>query len=457
MIDRLDVYMEIAAQSVQAGTTFFTQRRGAPVSAIFTYSASYLAFSRAIAIDPNLPLVAGSQPFDRLPGAFQDCAPDRWGRNLIVRRARTLTVEKAGRAPTLNDVDFLAGVSDFTRQGALRFTLPGSTTFLDPDVTIPKLIALPHLLRAVDRLADDENSEEAIKALLDAGSGSLGGARPKASVIDSGSQLLLAKFPHRNDQWDIMGWEKTALDLAERAGIDVPRRRLAGIDGRQVLLLERFDRSGDRRIPYISAMTLTSGRDGEDHDYADIATYLCEVGSHVDADLAQLFRRTALSCAIHNTDDHLRNHGFLGSTAGWRLSPLFDVNPNPELSEGRQTSIGTASRADEEVRGLLVFASACRLSDGQASAIVTEVLDATAGWADVATANGLSAREQARFRPMFDDRRDALDEIARGTRGAPLSAEAGRATTDAQGRLPAGSPNGGRFTVKNSSHREVEH
>ena len=451
MIDRLDVYIDVHGQTVQAGTAFFTQRRGAPVGTVFSYSATYLALPTAIAIDPNLPLIGGSQASDRLPGALQDCAPDRWGRNLIVKRARALDIEQAGRAPTLNDVDFLAGVSDFTRQGALRFTLPGSTTFLDSDVTVPKLIALPHLLHAVDRLADDENSEEAIKALLDAGSGSLGGARPKASVIDSGGQLLLAKFPHRNDQWDIMAWEKTALDLAELAGIDVPRRRLAGIDGRQVLLLERFDRSGDRRIPYISAMTLIGGRDGEDHDYADIATFLCEVGSRVDADLAQLFRRAVLSCAIHNTDDHLRNHGFLGSAAGWRLSPLFDVNPNPDLSEGRQTSIGTASRAYEEVSGLLVFASACRLSGDQARAIVTEVLDAIAGWAAVATANNISAREQGRFRPMFDDRFDVLAEMARGTSGALLSSKPGGATTDAQGRIPAGTPNGGRFTTKNST------
>jgi serine/threonine-protein kinase HipA len=445
MIDRLDVYVEIDGESVQAGTTFFTQRRGAPVSTIFSYSASYLAFARAIAVDPNLPLIAGSQASDRLPGAFQDCAPDRWGRNLIVKRARALAVEIAGRSPTLNDVDFLAGVSDFTRQGAVRFTLPGSTTFVEPDVTVPKLIDLPHLLHAVDRLADDEDNEEAIKVLLDAGSGSLGGARPKASVLDNG-RLLLAKFPHRNDQWDIMGWEKTALDIAERAGIDVPGRRLVGFDGRHVLLLQRFDRSGDRRIPYISAMTLINGRDGEDHDYADIATFLPEVGSQVDADLAQLFRRSALSCAIHNTDDHLRNHGFVGSAAGWRLSPVFDVNPNPNLNEGRQTSIGTATGTDDEVGGLLMFASACRLSDSQARAIVTEVLDAAAGWADIATANDISAREQARFRQMFDDRCDALASIARGSSGAQQPPERGGVKTGAQRRLPAGTPHGGRFT-----------
>jgi serine/threonine-protein kinase HipA len=452
MIDRLDVHIEIDGESVQAGAAFFAQRRGAPVSTVFSYSASYLAFAKAIAIDPNLPLIAGSQASDRLPGAFQDCAPDRWGRNLIVKRARSLAVGQAGRVPSLNDVDFLAGVSDFTRQGALRFTLPGSTTFLDPDITVPKLIALPHLLHAVDRLADDEDDEVAIKALLDAGSGSLGGARPKASVLDTDGRLLMAKFPHRNDRWDIMGWEKTALDIAERAGIDVPGRRLAGFDGRHVLLLERFDRKGDRRVPYISSITLTNGRDGEDHDYADIATFLADSGSRVDADLVQLFRRSALNCAIHNTDDHLRNHGFLGSASGWRLSQVFDINPNPDLSEGRQTSVGTATHADEEVSGLLMFASTCRLSDNQAHTIVAEVLDATAGWADMAAANGISPREQNRFRPMFDDRREALAEIARGTSGTRRPPQRGGSATGEQDRLPAATPHGGRFTSKNSSH-----
>jgi len=176
----------------------------------------------------------------------------------------------------------------------------------------------------------------AIRDLLDAGSGSLGGARPKASVAD-GDRLLLVKFPHRNDDWDIMAWEKTALDLADAAGLPTPPHRLAKVGRRNVLVLDRFDRDGERRNPYVSAMTLIAGRDGDSHDYTDIAEYLPEHGSNVVSDMTGLFRRAAFSVAIHNTDDHMRNHGFLFHGAGWQLAPVFDVNPNPDLGAARQT------------------------------------------------------------------------------------------------------------------------
>lgn len=444
MIDRLDVHIELGGRTQHAGTAYFNQRRSGPVGTTFAYAPEYLAIPKAIAVDPNMPLVSGQQATEGMPGAFQDCAPDRWGRNLIVKRSRVDAADR--RTATLNDVDFLAGVSDLTRQGALRFTLPGDTSFIDTEAHVPKLIALPRLLRAVDQLADDEENEEAIKALLDAGSGSLGGARPKASVIDDG-RLLLAKFPHRNDEWDIMAWEKTALDIADQAGIEVPARRLVGFDGRQVLLLERFDRTDEHRIPYISAMTLVGGRSGQDHDYADIASGIPDVGSRVAADLNQLFRRAVLNCAIHNTDDHLRNHGFLGDVAGWRLSPVFDINPNPDLNEGRVTSIGAASRADDEPAGLMALADACRLSDEQARTVIAEVLSVVEMWAEIATSNGVTAREQRRFQSMFDDRVSNLIAVSSATpnrRGGP----SGVATASAQGRIPKGTRTAGRFTHK---------
>lgn len=416
VIDRLDVHIELDGHTVQAGTAYFTQRRGGDVGCTFIYAAMYLAHTRAIPIDPNLPLTSGQQPSDRIPGAFQDCAPDRWGRNLVLKRYRSLDSQHAGRARALNDVDFLVGVSDLTRQGALRFTMPDSGTFVDENVDIPKLIALPKLLHAVDQLDDDADNQAAIKALLDAGSGSLGGARPKASILGDDERLLLAKFPHRTDEWDIMAWEKTALDIAERAGIDVPPRFLVGFDHRHVLMVERFDRVDGRRLPFISAMTLTNSRNGDDHDYADIAAHIPDFGSRVDNDLAQLFRRVALSSALHNTDDHLRNHGFLAGPAGWRLSPVFDINPNPNLNEERVTSIGAASRAADEASGLMMLASECRLSEGDARRIVAEVLEATAAWPDIAMSNGIHRREQDRFRPMFTSRAEELGKIVGSAR-----------------------------------------
>jgi len=440
MIDRLDVHIELDGRTHPAGTAYFVQRRGGPVATTFAYSPEYLANPTAISIDPNLPLVSGQQATDGMPGAFQDCAPDRWGRNLILKRSRN-SVSTGGRTPALNDADFLAGVSDITRQGALRFSLAGTVEFIDADLDVPKMIALPRLLNAVDRLADDDDSEEAIKTLLDAGSGSLGGARPKASVIDNG-RLLLAKFPHRSDDWDVMGWEKTALDIADRAGVAVPARRLVGLDGRHILLVERFDRDNQHRIAYISAMTLIGGRIGRDNDYADIAAALPDFGSRVAVDLAEMFRRVVVSCAIHNTDDHFRNHGFVGSAAGWKLAPVFDINPNPDLNEGRVTSIAAASRADEEPAGLMAVASDFRLTESAARSIVTEVANAVADWADIAAANGISAREREQFRPMFNDR------IAAVTTAVSPQPGAARAASTSQPRDPKGSPTAGQFAKK---------
>lgn len=220
-------------------------------------------------------------------------------------------------------------------------------------------------------------------------------------ILADDGRLLLAKFPHHNDDWDVMAWEKTALDIAERARIDVPGRRLVGLDGRHVLLLDRFDRDGERRIPYISAMTLVGGRDGDDHDYTDVAANLADHGSHVSADLEQLFRRAVLNSALHNTDDHLRNHGFLGSRAGWRLSPAFDVNPNPDLGANRVTSIAAASTTMDEPAGLLALASDCRLSRARVGAVIAEVLTAVAHWATIASGNGIStARQQRHWRRL---------------------------------------------------------
>ena len=412
MIERLVVHVELDGRTVRAGDAHFVQRRSGGVTTTFVYAATYLSDPSARPIDPNLPMVSGQQVVaDRMPGSFQDCAPDRWGRNLIVKRHRATTVGRTGRASTLNDVDFLAGVSDISRQGALRFTLPDSPDFIGSNTDVPKLIALPKLLHAVDQVEADDD-QEAIKTLLDAGSGSLGGARPKASVISSDGRLLLAKFPRRTDDWDVMSWEHTALDLAQRAGIDVPSRSLTGFDNRHILLLDRFDRSGGRRVPYVSAMTLTDSVDGDSHDYADIADSIGDVGDRVRGDLAQLFRRAVLNCAIHNTDDHLRNHGFCGGRAGWRLSPVFDINPNPDLDEGRVTSIGAALDPDEEPAGLMIFATECRLTAAKARTAIREVLDATAGWAEVAAGNGIKRRELTLFRPMFDDRAAALRRIA---------------------------------------------
>ncbi|KQQ03545.1 MULTISPECIES: type II toxin-antitoxin system HipA family toxin [unclassified Rathayibacter] len=415
--DALDVHVELNGRTALVGRAHFHRPRGTLTSTTFQYDADYLGDPDAYAIDPALRLVSGSQQTSGLPGAFADSAPDRWGRNLIAKQERGRAREQTRRARTLDDVDFLVGVSDVTRQGALRFRADPRGPFLDPDHEVPRLISLPMLLRAADSAVSDpvDGDLEAVKILLAAGTGSLGGARPKASVLDEDGHPLIVKFPHHSDEWDLMAWEATALDLAAASGVRVPSRRLSRIDGRHVLLLDRFDRSGSRptvRIGYTSAMTMLERHDGETADYADIAEQLPEVSASATDDAHELFRRAALSVGLNNTDDHLRNHGFLRARGGWRLSPAFDINPNPEAT-ARQTTIGGAEVSAQENDGLLVLAADCRLSIADARVELTRVADALERWRDIARTNGIPHFELGRFEDSFRSGLGTLREAAR--------------------------------------------
>ena len=408
MTDRLFVAVQIGEQTVEAGVAFIERHRNS-TSTTFRYDDDYLANPSGYALDPGLSLFEGTQSVNGLPGAFQDCSPDRWGRNLVTKRIRAEDLNEGRTARSVGELDYLIGVSDLTRQGALRFRRERVGPYLDPDPTVPKLVELPRLLRAADVVTKDDGDDmAAIKALLDAGSGSLGGARPKASVR-SDDRLFIAKFPHHNDEWDVMAWEKTALDLAARAQIDVPKSELVPVGRRRVLLVNRFDRDGLKgRLGYISAMTLVSGSDGGDYDYLDVAEYLAEHGSRVKADLWQLWRRVAFSVVIHNTDDHLRNHGFLHEASGWQLSPLFDVNPNPSMGDLRATTIAGAQTASDEVAGLMALAHDCGLAPKDSRRVLEEVLSATADWRHLALKNGIAESALPRFHDAFESRRAEL-------------------------------------------------
>ncbi|MDO9396162.1 MAG: HipA N-terminal domain-containing protein, partial [Herbiconiux sp.] len=218
MTTRTHVYADISGEPTLVGVAIFDPavRRRAGVSTTFTYDETWLQRPGCYAIDPALSLFGRSTTVAGLPDCFQDCSPDRWGRNLITKRLRTLALRDESKPRDLTDVDYLLGVSDETRQGALRLRSGTQGPFLDPGREVPKLIELPRLLAAADALERDPDDQSALKNLLDAGSGSLGGARPKASVRD-GDRLMIAKFPHRDDTWDVMAWEATALDLAEAA------------------------------------------------------------------------------------------------------------------------------------------------------------------------------------------------------------------------------------------------
>lgn len=396
----LEVFLDHPAGPVLAGMAYFTARRG-EVTTRFEYETEFLAQSDAFDFSPTLRLRDKQATTAGLAGAFADSAPDRWGRNLIRRRIQAAARQENATAPIITEVDYLCGVSDLTRQGALRFRSRTSTAFLADGVDVPRMVDLPTLLAASREVATDANNVAAVKTLLAAGSASLGGARPKASV-NHGGVLAIAKFPHPGDEWDIMAWEATVLDLAGMCGIATPVHRLVSVGDSSVLVTERFDRQGASRVPYISAMTLLNRSDGDPADYMELAEELTSHGARVRQDLRQLWRRIAFTLAVNNTDDHLRNHGFLRVPGGWALAPLFDVNPDPESAAHRATAIMGATQRGESLEELFATAEAFELQTSEADDVWSEVRAGVAQWRRVANANGLSVGQQERFADVLD-------------------------------------------------------
>lgn len=377
-------------------------------TATFEYDPSWLAEGRRFSLEPALKL--GPGPFHTPPdkplfGAIGDSAPDRWGR-VLMRRAERRRAEREGGTPrTLREIDYLLLVDDETRQGALRFVLEEGGSFLAPHASrkIPPLIELPRLLTAAERVMEDTDSEDDLRLLLAPGS-SLGGARPKASVRDVDGHLLIAKFPHQGDEVNTVAWEALALALAERAGIAVPVRRMVAIGEKPVLLLRRFDREGGMRRPFLSAMSMLDARDNEVRSYLEFADVLRRHGASPKQDMHELWRRIVFSVLISNTDDHLRNHGFLWlGPAGWRLSPAYDLNPVPVdirprvLTTAIDLSDNTASlKLAYEVAGYF------ELKRDAARTIAGEVGKAVRRWREEAAKLGLSKREIDRMASAFE-------------------------------------------------------
>lgn len=406
------VSVQLGEEDVSAGR-LWTHRHGRSESATFAYLPEYLQRPDSYELDPLLGEHEGQQqtPIGRaLFGAFTDCAPDGWGRRLVQRGEQQRAGDE-GRAPrSLAEVDYLLGVRDDLRQGALRFREARSDVHLSSEAGgVPHLVDLPRLLRAAEEFEADEPTPEDLRLLLE-GASSLGGARPKAHVVDAHGALSIAKFPSpARDAWDVIRWEALALALAERAGVVVPQHELHRIAGRPVLVLRRFDRSGGSRIGYASAMTMLGARDREGGSYLEIAQAIEERSPRRARDLSQLWRRIVLGVLISNTDDHLRNHGFLRtSTAGWSLAPAFDLNPNPE-GEPKQleTAIDDRSSLASIVTALEV-AELFGLGEREARTIVGEVLVATDDWRSDAAAMGIRAAEVDRLAPAFDHAERAL-------------------------------------------------
>ncbi len=420
----VEVLVQIAGEDVLAGR-LWSHRRRATESATFAYATSYLARRGAYELDPTLPLVAGTQQTAStraIFGAFSDCAPDRWGRTLMHRTERERVRREGGAERNFGEIQYLLGVRDDLRQGALRFRDPEHRTYLaDEQGGVPQLLDLPELLGAAERLERNEASAAELKVLLRGGS-SLGGARPKAHVLDADAHLAIAKFPSpTKDAWDVIRWEGVALRLAEEAGITVSRRRLHTIAGRTVLIVDRFDRRGAERVGYVSAMTMLEATAGEPGSYLDIADVVERHSPSAGEDLRQLWRRIAFSILISNTDDHLRNHGFVrASTAGWSLSPAFDLNPNPEPGPKElSTAIdytSTAARIDT----LMDVAEHFRLNGERARAMLHDVVRATSRWRTAAGELGLDDAELEQMAPAFEhEQAEQARKLAGSLAGRP--------------------------------------
>ena len=397
-----------SAQPSFMGTLYADQLRGKE-SCSFEYDDQWLkTHPGQYFLDPDLQLYRGRQyaPMDKnLFGVFSDSCPDRWGR-LLMRRREAILAAREGRKPKqLSETDYLLGVHDEARMGALRFSLQKGGPFLscDSDMAAPPWVTLRDLEAASLAFEQDEDAlnDRWLRQLLAPGS-SLGGARPKATVRASDGSLWIAKFPSRQDERNTGAWEQVTHELAKNCGLRVPASKLERYsDAGSTYLVKRFDRAGARRIHFSSAMSLLGQTDGASGcSYLDLADFITKAGASPREDLAELWKRIVFSMAVSNTDDHLRNHGFLLTEKGWRLSPMYDVNPVPY---GEMLSMNV-SLDDSRIDLRLAFEVASffgltrKEAEGEAQKILAII---KMQWRDISTACGLSRAAQKEMASAF--------------------------------------------------------
>jgi len=380
----------------------------------FEYDRQWLNGPASLLLDPDLQHFRGRQfvTGEKINfGVFMDSAPDRWGRLLMRRREAEWARQENRQEQTLMESDFLLGVHDAGRMGALRFSLEPGGPFLSnlqsqtaPPWTSLRSLEQVSLLLEAGNAADSGDYSKWLNMLVDPGS-SLGGARPKASVVDATNNLWIAKFPSNSDEIDVGGWEMVMHILAARCGIQVPQSKILKLSGKHhTFLSKRFDRSenGDR-IHFASAMTMLGYSDGTDHNdgvsYLELAEFILTGGCQPELDIEQLWRRIVFSILTSNTDDHLRNHGFLLTSQGWKLSPAFDLNPNP-YGTGLHLNISETSNSLDPALALQV-AIHFRLSPQKASQILFQMQNEINQWRKIAGKLNLKPAEQAFLSPSF--------------------------------------------------------
>jgi serine/threonine-protein kinase HipA len=401
------VYVDLEDTSHLVGRLWGRMRKDSE-SATFEYDAEWLKNPAKFSLEPALQLGPGPfhTPADTpMFGAIGDSAPDRWGRALM-RRMERRRAEAAGTAPrALREIDFLLLVDDEARLGALRFAEKEGGPFIRKEGVkrIPPLVELPKLLAAAEHVMDEKDTAEDLQLLLAPGS-SLGGARPKASVREKDGELAIAKFPRKDDEYNTVVWEAIALALASKAGIDVPKTRIETVANKPVLLLRRFDRDGDSRIPFLSAMSMLGSKDNDTRSYMEIVDALRQHGAKPKEDMEKLWRRVVFNILISNTDDHMRNHGFLyDGPDGWRLSPAYDLNPTP--TDIKPRILSTAINEDDTTASLpvaMAVADYFEVDDKKARAIAAEVGKVVATWRDEAAKHGIRKTEIDRMASAFE-------------------------------------------------------
>jgi len=378
----------------------------------FEYADAWLKSGFSQMIDPDLQFYSGAYyPRGDKPnfGVFLDSCPDRWGRVLMQRREAAIAKQEDRAVKKLLESDFLLGVFDGHRMGALRFKVEEDGPFLNDnkEMAAPPWTSLRELEYACLKYEEDNTDDpEYLKwlTMLIAPGSSLGGARPKASVSDADKSLWIAKFPSRNDEKDVAAWEMIANQLAINAGLNIAKGKLQKFNNKyHTYLTKRFDRTANNeRIHFASAMTLLGHIDGEDAagaSYLELMEFISRHGAAVEKDLEELWRRIVFSICIKNTDDHLRNHGFLLTNKGWLLSPAYDINPN-EYGKGLSINITDADNSLDldlarEVAGYF------RLPNEKAENIIQKILLIVKDWRKIAAKYKISNAEQERMSRAF--------------------------------------------------------
>ena len=374
--------------------------RGDRGSVSFAYDSDWLSHAHAFPLDPALDLQSGEfYPGGANFGAFMDSCPDRWGQVLMKRREAIEAREQERRPRNLTPWDFLLGVQDCTRMGALRYSVPEQDNFLAAEaLSAPPVTRIAELQSIAfeltkKKLPSVDKVKEWLKVLVAPGA-SLGGARPKANLVDEQKNLWIAKFPSANDDYDVAVWEKVVHDLARECGISVPDSQLLQIgNGYHTFLVKRFDRQGEERRFFTSAMTMLQHIDTDEASYLELAEFLANFGDpdFLQADLKELFTRVVFNVATANRDDHLRNHGFIRTPSGWRLAPAFDMNPSFKKETHALMLDLNFNQPDMNI----VFETAgyYRLDKKHADLIVKKVCDVVSSWERRARHYGLSKLE----------------------------------------------------------------